>query len=191
MLRECLAINIFPSSLLLHMRIHNRLLIKTRFHPQVDEELDELISRIKLEEGNTEFWKRRFLGEGFSSDQEKQLDSGQLESLDVTDSVNVVDVAKEVEDDEAEAEADDEDEDEDDNNDNDEDDDEEEEEEVEVEVEVEQAERQDVERVKQKENEAKKPLQMIGGQLLKDSDQTSTSSKKATRRASRRISAEV
>ncbi|KAM3402005.1 hypothetical protein ACQJBY_006134 [Aegilops geniculata] len=29
----------------------------------VDEELDEMISRIKLEDGNTEFWKRRFLGE--------------------------------------------------------------------------------------------------------------------------------
>ncbi|KAM5561785.1 hypothetical protein ABKV19_022400 [Rosa sericea] len=158
---------------------------------EVDEELDELISRIKLEEGNTEFWKRRFLGEGFRSDQEKQLDSGKLEPLDVTDSVNVVDVAKEVEDDEAEAEADDEDEDDNnDNDDDDDDDDEEEEEEVEVEVEVEQAERQDVERVKQKENEAKKPLQMIGVQLLKDSDQTSTSPKKSRRRASRRISAE-
>lgn len=176
------------------MSFLTRLLVKSEcITPQVDEELDELISRIKLEEGNTEFWKRRFLGEGFSTDQEKQLDSGKFEPLDVTDGVNVVDVAKEVEDDEAEAEAeaDDEDEDEDDDNDNDNGDDDEEEEEVEVEVEVEQAERQDVERVKEKENEAKKPLQMIGVQLLKDSDQTSTSSKKSRRRASRRISVEV
>ncbi|PWZ55385.1 Pentatricopeptide repeat-containing protein [Zea mays] len=30
---------------------------------EVDEDLDELISRIKPEDGNTEFWKRRFLGE--------------------------------------------------------------------------------------------------------------------------------
>lgn len=178
--------NLFPSSFLLLLSFLTRLVVKSEcINPQVDEELDELISRIKLEEGNTEFWKRRFLGEGFSTDQEKQLDSGKFEPLDVTDSVSVVDVAKEVEDDEAEAE----DEDEDDDNDNGDDD--EEEEEVEVEVEVEQAERQDVERVKQKENEAKKPLQMIGVQLLKDSDQTSTSSKKSRRRASRRISAEV
>lgn len=180
--------NLFPSSFLLLLSFLTRLVVKSEcINPQVDEELDELISRIKLEEGNTEFWKRRFLGEGFSTDQEKQLDSGKFEPLDVTDSVSVVDVAKEVEDDEAEAEADDEDED----DDNDNGDDDEEEEEVEVEVEVEQAERQDVERVKQKENEAKKPLQMIGVQLLKDSDQTSTSSKKSRRRASRRISAEV
>ncbi|PQQ14899.1 uncharacterized protein Pyn_39597 [Prunus yedoensis var. nudiflora] len=146
---------------------------------EVDEEIDELISRIKLEEGNTEFWKRRFLGEGFSSDQEK--------AVDVSDSATVVDVAKEVENGEAEADDDDD---------------------GDVMmtmtmmmrrgggggggrggVEVEQAERQDVERVKEKEIEAKKPLQMIGVQLLKDSDQTSTTSKKSRRRRSR-VSAE-
>ncbi|KAG9138904.1 hypothetical protein Leryth_007532 [Lithospermum erythrorhizon] len=33
---------------------------------EMDEELDELISRIKLHEGDTEFWRRRFLGEGLN-----------------------------------------------------------------------------------------------------------------------------
>uniref|UniRef100_A0A2N9EJE0 SAP domain-containing protein n=1 Tax=Fagus sylvatica TaxID=28930 RepID=A0A2N9EJE0_FAGSY len=141
---------------------------------EVDEELDELISRIKLEEGNTEFWKRRFLGEGFSDDHEKPLDMGKLESPDVLDDGDaedespdvlddgdVEDVSKEVEDDEADEEE-----------------------------EVEQTESQDGDRAKDKEVEAKKPLQMIGVQLLKDSDQTTTSSKKSRRRASR-ISVEV
>ncbi|KAM1052214.1 hypothetical protein ACFX19_034247 [Malus domestica] len=146
---------------------------------EVDEELDELISRIKLEEGNTEFWKRRFMGEGLGTDQEK--------ALDVSDSATVDDVAKDVENDEADDD-DDEDDDNEDDDDDDDDEEEEEEEEVEAEVEVEQAERQDVERVKEKEIEAKKPLQMIGVQLLKDSDQTSTTSKKARRRS--RMSAE-
>lgn len=83
-----------------------------------------------------------------------------LEPPDVLDDVDVEDVAKEVEDDEADEE------------------------------EVEQTESQDGDRVKDKEVEAKKPLQMIGVQLLKDSDQTTTSSKK-TRRRSSRISVEV
>lgn len=73
---------------------------------------------------------------------------------------DVEDVAKEVEDDEADEE------------------------------EVEQTESQDGDRVKDKEVEAKKPLQMIGVQLLKDSDQTTSSSKKSRRRASR-VSMEV
>ncbi|GLT66485.1 hypothetical protein SLA2020_388470 [Shorea laevis] len=73
---------------------------------------------------------------------------GKLEPPDVLDDVDVEDVAKEVEDDEADEE------------------------------EVEQTESQDGDRVKDKEVEAKKPLQMIGVQLLKDSDQTTTSSKR-------------
>lgn len=59
-----------------------------------------------------------------------------------------------------------------------------EEEEVEEE-EVEQTENQGGERVIKKEVEAKKPLQMIGVQLLKDVDQTTTTSKKSRRRSSR------
>ncbi|KAF5454838.1 hypothetical protein F2P56_024473 [Juglans regia] len=123
---------------------------------EVDEELDELISRIKLQEGNTEFWKRRFLGEGFNGDHGKPLQNEELEPTDVIDDVDVEDGTKEVEDDEADEEE-----------------------------EVEQTESQDGERVKDKEVEGKKPLQMIGVQLLKDSDQTTTSSKKSRRKASR------
>ena len=121
----------------------------------VDEELDELISRIKLEEGNTEFWKRRFLGEGFSDDHEKPLEMSKLKPPDVLDDADVEDAAKEVEDDETDEEED-----------------------------VDQTESQDGDRVKDKGVEAKKPLQMIGVQLLKDSDQTTTSSKKSRRRSS-------
>lgn len=60
-----------------------------------------------------------------------------------------------------------------------------EEEEAEEEEEVEQTENQDGERVIKKEVEAKKPLQMIGVQLLKDVDQPTATSKKSRRRSSR------
>lgn len=137
----------------------------------MDEELDALISCIKLEEGNTEFWKRRFLGEGLTSNHEKPVDADESEPPEILDDVDVVeDAAKEVEDDEA---------------------DDEEEEAEQPEEEVEPANNQDVERVvKEKEVEAKKPLQMIGVQLLKDSDQPSTRSKKS-RRTSSRLQVEV
>ncbi|KAK1379250.1 Plastid transcriptionally active [Heracleum sosnowskyi] len=125
---------------------------------EIDEELDEMISRIKLEEGNTEFWRRRFLGEGLNGDYGKSVDVIEPESHDVLDDADVVeDVAKEVEDDEADEE----------------------------EEEVEQTETPVGERVKDKEAEAAKPLQMIGVQLLKDSDQTPSTSRKSRRRTSR------
>ncbi|KAK7376329.1 hypothetical protein VNO78_34795 [Psophocarpus tetragonolobus] len=124
---------------------------------EVDEELDALISRIKLEEGNTEFWKRRFLGEGLNGEQEMPMDADKSEVPEIPDDIDAIeDAAKEVEDDEV-------------------DDDDEEAEQAEEEVEP--AENQDVNRIKDKEVEAKKPLQMIGVQLLKDSDQPSTSKK--------------
>eukprot|EP00262_Sarcandra_glabra_P021088 TRINITY_DN8705_c0_g1_i1.p1 TRINITY_DN8705_c0_g1~~TRINITY_DN8705_c0_g1_i1.p1 ORF type:complete len:697 (-),score=155.14 TRINITY_DN8705_c0_g1_i1:191-2164(-) len=129
---------------------------------EVDEELDELISRIKLHEGNTEFWKRRFLGEDLNDGHGKHTDIEDSELPDILDDVDVAeDITKEVEDDEVE-----------------------EEEEVEVEVEVEQTETQVGDRVK-KEVESVKPLQMIGVQLLKDSDQTTASTRKSRRRRSR------
>ncbi|KAI4311029.1 hypothetical protein MLD38_035966 [Melastoma candidum] len=131
---------------------------------EVDKDLDELISRIKLEEGNTEFWKRRFLGEGIDGQHGKPIE---LEALEVPDTLDDTDVAEDVAKDVDEDEAD-------------------EEEEAEVEVE-EQTERLDAEQMKVKEAQVKKPLQMIGVQLLKDSDQTSTPSKKSRRR---RISVE-
>ncbi|KAL8557706.1 hypothetical protein ACS0TY_004978 [Phlomoides rotata] len=129
---------------------------------EVDEELDELISRIKLEEGNTEFWRRRFLGEGLNENHSKQLEPLDVEEYDVLDALDDADagddVVKEVEDDEV---------------------DEEEEEEVE------QTEIQVGDRVKDKDVEAAKPPQMIGVQLLKDSDQSTSSSRKSKRRKSR------
>lgn len=131
---------------------------------QVDEDLDELISRIRLEEGNTEFWKRRFLGEGLNHDHVRPIDTAELEVPDEVDDVDAVeDARKEVDDDEAD-EAD----------------------EADEEEEVGQAESQDGDTlVKAKEVEAKKPPQMIGVQLFKDSDQATTTLKKSRRRASR------
>lgn len=81
----------------------------------------------------------------------------------MNDGDNVEDVAKEVEDDE--------DEDEDDEDEDDEDEEDEEEEEVE------QTYREAGDRVKDRELEASKPLQMMGVELLKDADPTSASSK--------------
>ncbi|KAL9289798.1 hypothetical protein ACSQ67_024431 [Phaseolus vulgaris] len=125
---------------------------------EVDEEVDALISRIKLQEGNTEFWKRRFLGEGLTGDQEMTMDAGKSDVSEVPDDIDVIeDAAKDIEDDEV---------------------DEEEEEAEQVEEEVEPAENQDVDRIKVKEVESNKPLQMIGVQLFKDSDQPITRSKK-------------
>lgn len=123
----------------------------------MDEELDALISRIQLQEGNTEFWRRRFLGEGLTGDQEMTMDAGKSDVSEVADDIDAIeDAAKDVEDEV----------------------DEEEEEAEQVEEEVEPAENQDVDRIKVKEVEAKKPLQMIGVQLFKDSDQPVTRSKK-------------
>lgn len=78
------------------------------------------------------------------------------------------DTAKDAEEDDAEAEADENDE---------------EEEEEGVNVIEEPAETPDAETVKEKRVEAKKPLQMIGVQLMKDLDQVSTSSKKSRRKS--------
>lgn len=144
---------------------------------QVDEELDELISRIKLEDGNTEFWKRRFLGEGLNDAHGKTID------------VSLSETEKSEEGDEEEDEEDD------DDGEGDDDvveagaKDVEDEEAEEEEEEVEQIESPEQDRVKLKEKEAKKPLQMIGVQLLKDPEQTPSSSKKLRRRA--RASLEV
>ncbi|KAL1552103.1 hypothetical protein AAHA92_12945 [Salvia divinorum] len=133
---------------------------------EVDEELDELISRIKLEEGNTEFWRRRFLGEGLNENHSKPLEKEEENDddddgvLDILDDADVGDeIAKDAEDDEADEEEDEE--------------------------EVEQTEIQVSDRVKDKEAEAAKPLQMIGVQLLKDSDQSTSSSRKLKKRSPR------
>ncbi|KAI3459062.1 hypothetical protein Pfo_015725 [Paulownia fortunei] len=125
---------------------------------EVDEELDELISRIKLEEGNTEFWRRRFLGEGLNENHSKPLEVEDYDVLDASDDADVGDdVVKEAEDDEVDEE----------------------------EEEVEQTESQVGDRVKDKEVGAAKPPQMIGVQLLKDADQSTGSSRKSKKKSSR------
>ncbi|KAL6988952.1 hypothetical protein U1Q18_014702 [Sarracenia purpurea var. burkii] len=125
---------------------------------EVDEELDELISRIKLEEGNTEFWKRRFLGEGLSNGHGKPIEVKNSDDSDVlVDAIDIEDVSKEVDDEEADEEEDD----------------------------AEQTENQVGDRVKDKEVEAAKPPPMIGVQLLKDSDMTATTARKSRKRVSR------
>ncbi|KAL8170806.1 hypothetical protein V2J09_022610 [Rumex salicifolius] len=130
---------------------------------EIDEEVDELISRIKLQDGNTEFWKQRFLGEGLSKqngklkvDEEIEIEAEFEDAIDDVDADAIEDASKEGEDDE-----------------------------VDEEEEVEQTVNQgvvEVDRVKDKEVEAKKPLQMIGVQLLKDSDQTPTTTSRKSRR---------
>lgn len=122
--------------------------------------MEELISRIKLNEGDTEFWKRRFLGEGLRDVSNEVAKTEDSKLLDISDGGDIVDdVIKEADDEEVE-----------------------EEEEVE---EVEQNESQVDARVKEKGVERAKPLQMIGVQLLKDSDQTSAASARKARRQAR------
>lgn len=121
--------------------------------------MDELISRIKLEEGNTEFWKRLFLGEGLNGRHDKAVEMDESELSDVLDD-DVTDVEYVAKDEEADEEE---------------------------EVEQAEPESQDVDRVKEKLVEAKKPLQMIGVQLLKDSDQTTATSKRSMKRSSRMV----
>lgn len=127
--------------------------------------MDELISRIKLEDGNIEFWKCRFLGEGLIDVHEEDTEVEDPDLPDVLDDVDATeDVAKEGDDEEVDEE----------------------------EEEVEQTETEnpvDVIKDKEKEVERAKPLQMIGVQLLKDSDETATTSKKTRRSA--RASVEV
>lgn len=147
----------------LQIKIKVRWLIEKKIISQVDEELDELILRIKLEEGNTEFWRRRFLGEGLNENHSKPLEIEDYDVLDVSDDADVGDdVVKEAEDDEVDEE----------------------------DEEVEQTESQVGDRVKDKEAEAAKPPQMIGVQLLKDSDQSTSSSRKSKKKSSR-VSMEV
>jgi len=139
---------------------------------EVDEEVDDLICRIKLHEGDTEFWKRRFLGEG--------LIETSVESKETTESVVTGESEKAIED--ISKEADNEEDDDEEEQEGDEDDDENEEEEVVVPETENRAEGEDL--VKNKAADAKKHLQMIGVQLLKESDEANRT-KKRGKRASR------
>ncbi|RRT80878.1 hypothetical protein BHM03_00032219, partial [Ensete ventricosum] len=130
------------------------LLVPTAF---VDEELDELISRIKLEDGNTEYWKLRFLGESLTNVHEKDIVVEDSELHDILDDADALeDGTKEAEEDDVDEE----------------------------EEAVEQTENQEGDVIKDKVVERAKPLQMIGIQLLKDSEETAPS-KKSRRRVAR------
>lgn len=110
-----------------------------------------------MHEGDTEFWKRRFLGEDLNENHNEELEVENYEILDAADDADGNDdLTKEAEDDE-----------------------------VDEEEEVEQPENQAIDRIKDKDAGATKPPQMIGVQLLKDSDQTTSSSRKSKRRSSR------
>ncbi|KAJ4874195.1 plastid transcriptionally active 3 [Raphanus sativus] len=141
---------------------------------EVDEEVDELICRIKLHEGDTEFWKRRFLGEGLieTTAESKETDESSVDTGEIVNKTE--DIAKGADEDESEDEEEQE---------GDEDDDENEEEEEVVVAEPEnRAEGEDL--VKNKAADAKRHLQMIGVQLLKESDEANRT-KKRGKRASR------
>ncbi|KAG0452889.1 hypothetical protein HPP92_025553 [Vanilla planifolia] len=124
---------------------------------EVDEDLEELISRIKLEDGNTEFWKHRFLGEGFKDIDDKDDDVDEENKDDKADEEDdgdpIEDAMKESEDGEVDEEDDG----------------------------VEQTENQ-ADLAKPKKVERTKVPQMIGVQLLKDSEVTSTRAKKSRRK---------
>ncbi|XP_020591404.1 uncharacterized protein LOC110032198 [Phalaenopsis equestris] len=129
---------------------------------EVDEDLEELISRIKLQDGNTEYWRQRFLGEGLKEvhDEEEEDEENDVDDADEEgDGDAIEDATKETEDEEMDEEED----------------------------EVEQTGTHVEEAAKVKQDKKSKPPQMIGVQLLKDSAETSTSTKKTQRKLGRTV----
>ncbi|KAH0456675.1 hypothetical protein IEQ34_014582 [Dendrobium chrysotoxum] len=129
----------------------------------VDEDLEELLSRIKLQDGNTEFWKHRFLGEGLKEvhDEEDEVDEdAEIDDADEEADGDVTeDATKEAEDDEIDEEED----------------------------EVEQTVTQVEDATKVKKVKKFQSPQMIGVQLLKDSEETATSTKQSRRKLGRML----
>ncbi|KAL8201977.1 hypothetical protein R6Q57_011124 [Mikania cordata] len=123
---------------------------------EIDEEVQELVSRVRLEEGNTEFWRRRFLGECLEAELGKPT-SIEVEASDVTDNPEEDVNKQQVDDDEADKEE---------------------------AVEPTEIQAGDTEAVKDKE-EAANPLQMIGVQLFKGPDTAPAKSKKSVKRLAR------
>lgn len=124
---------------------------------EIDEEIQELVSRVRLEEGNTEFWRRRFLGECLEPELGKPT-AIEVEASEVSDNPEVSDdVTKQGDDDEADKE------------------------EVVEQTEIQAA---DTEAVKDKEVAAN-PLQMIGVQLFKGPDTAPAKSKKSAKKLAR------
>ncbi|KAL0912781.1 hypothetical protein M5K25_016184 [Dendrobium thyrsiflorum] len=130
---------------------------------EVDEDLEELVSRIKLQDGNTEFWKHRFLGEGLKEvhDEEDEVDEdAEIDDADEEGDGDVTeDATKEAEDDEI----------------------------YEEEDEVEQTVTQAEDATKVKKVKKFQPPQMIGVQLLKDSEETATATKQSRRKLGRML----
>ncbi|KAI7727038.1 hypothetical protein M8C21_006924 [Ambrosia artemisiifolia] len=123
---------------------------------EIDEEVQELVSRVRLEEGNTEFWRKRFLGEGLEA--ELGLPTAiEAEATDVSDNPEEDVNKQQADDDEADKE--------------------------EV-VEPTETQAGDTEAVKDKE-EAANPLQMIGVQLFKGPETAPAKSKKSVKRLAR------
>lgn len=122
--------------------------------------MEELISRIKLHDGNTEFWKHRFLGEGLKEIRDEEYKVDEAEEADEEGDGDVIeDATKEAEDDEMDEE----------------------------EEEVEQAGTPAEDVAKVKKVEKSQPLQMIGVQLLKDSEEASTATKNSQRKIGRMV----
>lgn len=122
--------------------------------------MEELISRIKLHDGNTEFWKHRFLGHGLEEirDEEDKVDE-EDEPDEEGDGDVIEDATKEAEDDEMDEE----------------------------EEEVEQAGTPVEDVAKVKKVQKSQPPQMIGVQLLKDSEDASAATKKSQRKIGRMV----
>lgn len=122
--------------------------------------MEELISRIKLHDGNTEFWKHRFLGEGLKEIRDEEDEVHEADEADEEGDGDVIeDAIKEAEDDEMDEE----------------------------EEEVEQAETPAEDVAKVKKVKKSQPPQMIGVQLLKDSEEASTATKKSRRKIGRMV----
>ncbi|PWA57221.1 plastid transcriptionally active 3 [Artemisia annua] len=124
---------------------------------EIDEEVEALIARVRLEEGNTEFWRQRFLGECLEPELQRSTDI-EVEATNVSDDNTdaAEDSGKQADDDEADKE------------------------EVGEQTEIQAG---DTEAVKDKETAAN-PLQMIGVQLFKD-DNAPVKSKKSVKRLAR------
>lgn len=122
--------------------------------------MEELISRIKLHDGNTDFWKNRFLGQGLKEIRDEEAKVDEIDEADEEGDGDVTeDATKEAEEDEMDEE----------------------------EEEVEQAGTPVEDVAKVKKVKKSQPPQMIGVQLLKDSEEASTATKNSRRKIGRMV----
>lgn len=130
--------------------------------------MEELISRIKLQDGNTEFWRSRFMGESTNGDTNKAIETG-----DEDDDIKALDDEDDDTEEEDEGKGDDDDL-----------DTEEEEPGAEVEAVEEADESPLIRKGKDDDIEGGSPPEMIGSQLLRDWEE-SFSRKKSSKKLSR------